>query len=546
MPDESIGSAQGEPGEGLEYIVQFLEDLQDAEDPLKGANLVGYKNRTVFNKLDDWLSPRDFGAVSSLTPHDDTAAIHACVTACLAERKAMRWDGDFGTTSKVTLAGVNGLRVIGCGTLTGYADSTQSAVLEFKNFADLDVFGAIVVSAGYRPNYDSAIAIYSDNGVGASQASLYGLHTHGAKLSWAIGRTSEPDMLISELVITGSRSYGCPSILRAVGTQTVIGLRDCQLISGVNGGDAAWSLLDRIVIQSIGANVDVHGGEALITDVITGLLTDVQPVGNSTINNSYGRVVFHGTTIESASTFASIRNVSSPVITDLREGAGGVEFINCNGFHSHDSFPLITSYDDFTGVIKVLNNNIDCNIVRTALTVSVGAANCDIYTTDRNMGKNFPGGLAGIAGGRLHFSNRDVVQLANLGGQTLTAATQTILRFVSSQITGDFSRIGPSYNTATGKLVLGKEGLKDATIHIKLRTASPYTANINFAIFVNDVFLTGSPEIKGDGVTGIIMTTLHVGNLAGGSVLDIRATASTTVVTTGGSALDVLTLNGRA
>lgn len=64
--------------EGLSVFSSFVGDLANASDPAKGADLVGFKNRTVYDKLSEYVSVKDFGAVGNGVT-DDTAAFNLAV-----------------------------------------------------------------------------------------------------------------------------------------------------------------------------------------------------------------------------------------------------------------------------------------------------------------------------------------------------------------------------------------------------------------------------------------------------------------------------------
>lgn len=69
---------EGPPGPGAEEFVQYKEDIANKVDPAKGAALVGYKGRTVADRLGDFVSVKDFGA-TGLGIVDESAAVTAAI-----------------------------------------------------------------------------------------------------------------------------------------------------------------------------------------------------------------------------------------------------------------------------------------------------------------------------------------------------------------------------------------------------------------------------------------------------------------------------------
>lgn len=93
-------------GSGAELAI----DLKDATEPDKGAAMIGFKSRSLAEKLNDTLDVRDFGATGI---GDDTLAINSAITYAIAE--GIKWIrlADSTTYTVGTLVGASNVNFIG-------------------------------------------------------------------------------------------------------------------------------------------------------------------------------------------------------------------------------------------------------------------------------------------------------------------------------------------------------------------------------------------------------------------------------------------------
>lgn len=526
-------------GQIIAEIQEFLALLGDPDNLLGGAKKVGFRGRDVDAKLRDAVSPFDHGAVGNFS-HDDTQAVQDALAEAMARRVPLLLDGDFGVT-RFVIDGANGLTIEGSGTLTGLGGSPYDAVMVIKNSVDVTHTGRLVISGSFNTQYACGGALYTDNATQCSTIELHGISFAGCQRTWNIGRTTEPDALVSEITISGGYAYGCPGGPVVTGTQTVVNFISPQMITGTNGGSGGWFALDRICLTIKGASVTLTGGESLIVDVATGILFDIQPVGGSAIANQYGSLYVFGTTIETASQLCSIRNPLG--IGSLASGRGMFMMSGCPGFHSQDSAPLIQANDDFTGRIVIQPNNISCPSTRVQKDIQVGASTCDIWVAANSLGKGFINNDSGVLGGKLHHDYRTVLNASNTGSEPLVANTQKKLIWTSVSAAGDLGRDSARYSTTTGVFTVGPEGLRDAELFVKVRLSS-LVASADFAVFVNNAFFTGTPRYAADGVTGIHQSSIQLGDIAAGAAIDIRITASADCTVNFGS-FEFMKINAR-
>jgi hypothetical protein len=131
--------------------------LANNEDPLKGASLIGYKNRTVFDVLSSYASPIDYGAKGDGAT-DDTAAVQTA----LSSGKPI-YLGNVGIIYKVssTLTVPAGAKIKSAGALINFTQPGASAL----NIAgdNIEIDGVVLIGPNAADTYT-----YNSIGVGGS------------------------------------------------------------------------------------------------------------------------------------------------------------------------------------------------------------------------------------------------------------------------------------------------------------------------------------------------------------------------------------------
>lgn len=492
-----------------------------------GSTLVGFIQagtgavaRTAQSKLREWVTPEDYGAVGDGST-DDTTKVQAAINYAITTSKHLRLPGQY-KVSKVVFDGCNGLLVECSGNLFGATSGTYEAVLVIKNSSDVTFTGRLGVSAMWNSDYTSAIAIYTDNGTQANNLHLDGLSPIGARLGWKIGRTSEPDALVSEITIKGGFLYGCPSAVEAIGSQTVVSFVGSQLITGTNGGSGAWLTLPRVGVKSVGAYINVVGGEVLMTDVTTGNLFQVEPSASVAFGNMYGNVIVDGVVMESASPYCAIANPNS--IGSLVAGKGFFSLKGCGGFHSQNAFSMINIAADYTGKVVVLRNNFYAGVARTFGNIFCSGTSAEIWMDDVSFGKNFVQGLSSITSGIAHFDYRQIFYASNADGQTFTINTPTAIKWTTVATSQDYNRFTSNYSVSTGVFTVPAGGLKSVTISWILRTNQP-TQPLDTAVYINGSFFAPTTTMMGGASnSGFARGTVFLGDLAAGTAISVHAT----------------------
>jgi len=487
-----------------------------------GTNAV---TTNVQSKLRQTISVKDFGAVGDGVTDDTTAIQNAFnYVSGKANFELEITDGTY-LVSSVTLSNANAISIKGGGALQGKSTGTYDAVLIIKNCSDLVIYGRFGVSAAYNTGYGCGIWVYQQ-GAGATNYLMFdNVIVVASKIGWKFGNETYPDAVVSEITVKGGYLYGCPTGVKAIGAETVINFIGTILQSNRGTGTGSWLTLPAAIIQIVGSYVSVQSGEMLLQET-TAAAVLIQPRASTDLGrNFYGSAVITGVLLESASQYLVFNNPSAltPIATANAEQS--TIFIANTGYHSQNSFQMVSVATDYKGSVTFNNNNFYAQSSRSIGNIdATGNTNCNIYCDDKSFGYNFVQGLNGIQGGIVHFDRRLIFQAQNCDATALTSGVSTKLVYTSLLNTQDTQRFNGNYSTSTGLFTVPAGGLKSVSVNTVLKTSAP-TQQLDLSVILNgSTFVGGASMMGGANNTGYNRITVELGDLSAGTTIQISAT----------------------
>lgn len=430
--------------------------------------------RTFRDKLADMpINVNDYKYL--IQDGDATAAVQAAIDAGLAQNRPVRCDGTY-HVRHVVVSG-QGSRLAGTCNLVGNASSRQPSVLEVQRGVFM-VEGSLNVSADYNLNYDSAI-LWTTN---TQSSHISNLSASAAKVCYTIGSTDKPRALLSEVTILGGHTYGCTQVAKFISIEAVVTIIGAQWSSDAFGAPSErWAGVPFRGITSVGADVNMFGGELIMTVITDGVLIDNQPIAgpDPTEGTYYSRMRFRGVTMETASPLAQTSNPQNLPIAAKSGQRGLLQFDGISGFHSQDLAPFITTTADFDGEIIWSNSRMHHgSSTRSHPNISAGSSKTDVYVDDRGFGTGFRGPLEGTVGGNPHYGYRAVTAASTLNGQAIGVGSTT-LKFADLDPGDDRYAFVNSYNSSTGEFTVPPSGLKHIHIEGTLQLGGTGTLYVN-------------------------------------------------------------------
>ncbi len=412
-----------------------------------------------------WLDVRTYGAVGDGVT-DDTAAIQAAIDAAIASSTSIRFYAKTYLVSSIEIDGniTAPLLVDGGGcVLKGLSSGTYDAVLVVKNSTNVAIKD-MYVSGNNNDDYTAGIWAYTD-GSGLSLSTFSNVLVGRVRQGWLFGHDTYPDALVSEISVTGGSTYGCPSVVKVIGTNTFVNFNGYQIASDYGGWPDAT--LPSCCVEVKGGTCQVVGGEVVMATTTNAKCFWVTAI-NGASNDIFGSLYVTTAAIETASPLAALENeyaVTSPT-------GGRLSISQCFGFHSQDLADFVEADADYAGQIRVTNSNFFSSATRTFDNISAANSSCIITVDDTSFGTGFIRGLAGISGGIARTVAYDsIASLTEFHGRLQVDAVNTISLqpFQGStigvneervSITGGFSRLSTDHmisstgtNTATAPSV---------------------------------------------------------------------------------------------
>jgi hypothetical protein len=313
--------------------------------------------------------------------------------------------GDF-PVNCVQMWNLQGLKIVGRGSLIGVAQTATASVLDVRNVSNFKALADWYINGNYNTHYSQAASLYAG---AAGEAVSYCVFDNVSFVNapWAlkVGCETVPSAKVSEIQINNIMTNGCPSGVLAVGTQTVVSLNAGTLESSVGSGNAAWQALAQQTLVAKGATVSRIGGELLHTTLNTGNANDsmqntliqLQPMLDSSGNAICGNVSVTGGTIETAAPMATTANLmtGSPAASE-----GGLIVIGVRGVSTGPGTAFFVAADGtFTGKIRVRECDFFAPSGRTAGNIYAGNSGARIYSDYGSWGAGFTQGASGFVGG---------------------------------------------------------------------------------------------------------------------------------------------------
>ena len=491
---------------------------------------------------------RKFGAIADglTTKTDNTAAIQAAINYAISIAGHLYIHGYY-SVSHLVINNASGLVIHGDGSLIGLASGSYESVLTIKNSASICFMGQLGVNANWNTGYTAAIAIYADAGT-CSQIQTYGLQPGCAAIGWMVGSSAYPNALVSEINIFGAQHYGCLTSVKALGVQTLVNFNGCELLTDTNGwaahGTAGWASLPNIGIWSVGAVVNVIGGEVNMTGITSGAVVLIQPL-NGAAGNTYGSVTLANAGLESASQYGLMNNPNS--LTPIVAGSGLLSLAGCLGYVGGDAFAMITASADYTGRIVARNNNFYGAVARSNSNIACLGSGANVYCDDVSFSTNFKQGLQGTTGGIQHFDYRLVFQAANCNSQALTGGgAANTLKWTTSLSANDTVPFNAAYSSATGIFTVTSGGLKSVNVAVDgFKTSGP-TQVLDLNLYIGGVLWGSAPTMMGGaGNGGRIAGSWDVGDLAAGTTIYVQAAQTGGATTATGGVSERITIRAR-
>lgn len=251
--------------------------------------------------------------------------------------------------SSLSVRNANGLFIWQCAPLVGSAKGDFDALVQIENSSDISWSGRLWLSCQWNLGYGSCVSFQADKGRITGNISIPDWSITGARTAFKFGGQSGPLGAISEISIGSGFSYGCPNVVLAYGSETVVSFNGANLVANHLGGSTDWARIPSEAVVVAGSHVSIMGGEVQHNASAEGSAFVLEP-SPSRPRATYGSIVVMGTQIESAGPLVITRDAVEVLID---RDSGHAFFEGCTGYHSQRAFPFITTSKQFGGRVII-------------------------------------------------------------------------------------------------------------------------------------------------------------------------------------------------
>ncbi|MCK0554644.1 hypothetical protein KFO32_16510 [Pantoea ananatis] len=415
---------------------------------------------------------------------------------------------------KIVLDGHKDYSVMGYG---GFIfENTSGYGFEMKNCSNINISNGLSINA----TRTVAVKVWGNESKGGTSLLNLGFTIIGAARAWEFGDDSEPDCLVSEIVVRGGYTYNCGEVYYAIGSQVVIEFNSYQMIAGGDSTPVGPSGQIRVG-TNVGAVTHINGGEVMKPTSTDGGMFTSRPINSVQYEKAYGSVYINGSAIESASPWFVAVNPLPGKVSDITPGTGAFVINACHGYYGQNSIPIQIT-DFFTGQLRVKSSRFHRKSgLNLPIVISNGGAYpvCDI--DDSCFDNYFPKGFSKYNGTCMpYFNYRRIGMVSNLNNQSISGSgNQTDLKFqnIDSSSLADNSLFIDNYVKSSGVFTVPKGGLNNVCLYVQWDVGA---AHANSTLFVMTNLTTPVAQINGD--MRLVNGFVQLGNLSEGTAISLR------------------------
>lgn len=279
---------------------------------------------------------------------DETALVQDAIDIAIATQRPLVID-IAARVSSLRIRKANGLFIWQCAPLVGFRKGDFEALVQIEDSSDISWSGRLWLSCQWNSGYGACVSFQAQAGRITGNISIPDWSITGARTAFQFGRKSAELGAISEISIGSGFSYGCPNVVRAWGTETVVAFNGANLVANHLGGTTDWTRLASDAVVVAGSHLSIMGGEVQHNASAEGAAFVLEP-SPTRLQASYGSIVVMGVQIESAGPLLITRDA---IDVTIERDSGHAFFEGCTGYHSQRAFPFISTSKQFGGRVRI-------------------------------------------------------------------------------------------------------------------------------------------------------------------------------------------------